>query len=511
MAPGPKARGVNFLAKLLLQRTRTLLVLIPVVILVIIFWQARPLHSDNFIFYLPNASRVVPVQAIGHANYVPLLQVLNIVGKVQGLTAGRDSLKVWVGDNEIEVRQDDKKVRIKKNNIKLSDPVRVDNGQWMVPLNFIEAVLPQLIHEPVVYRLGSRRAFIGDVQPGSFSFRLDSIPNGSRLTLQFTDKVNIRTASRNGKWVVYLGEKPVQPLEQKFNFQDAYLTNIQFDDQDGNPKLILTPSSDGLNFYSKLDDSGKTLMADLVKPASAVAQQLPAVQVPATPAAAVPSPVAPGATVPPAPSGPALPVVVLDAGHGAEDSGARGGNGVLEKDLVAQLVARVRTTLLATKKYRIVLTRVGDVNPSLDQRAATANAARPEVFITFHAGNLGIHTPRIVVYTYQPSSIPPPAADERSRGLFIPWATAQLSQLTRSQQFAQALQKEFASISGVSVSPPAMAPMRVLRSVNAPAVAVELGSLTADVDSSALANPNLQEEISNAIVQALSDFKGRQS
>jgi N-acetylmuramoyl-L-alanine amidase len=502
---------VNFLAKLLLRRTRTLLIFIPVIILVMIFWHAQPLHSDNFVFYLPNASHVVPVQAIGHANYVPLLQVLNIVGKVQGLTAARDSLKVWVDDNEIEVRQDDKKVRIMKSNIKLSDPVRVDNGQWMVPLNFIEAALPQIIHQPVVYRLGSRRAFIGDVRPGSFSFRLDPIPNGARLTLQFSDKVNIRTASRNGKWVVYLGEKPVQPLEQKFNFQDPYLTNIQFDDQDGTPKLILTPSSDGLNFYSKLDDSGKAFMADLVKPAAVVAQQPPAAQTPATPGAAVPQPVAPGAPVPAAPSGPALPAVVLDAGHGAEDSGARGGNGVLEKDVVAQLVAHVRTNLLATKKYRIVLTRLGDVNPNLDQRDAAANAAHPEVFITFHAGNLGIRTPRIVVYTYQPSSKVLPSADERPPSLFIPWETAQVAQLTRSQQFAQMLQEKFAGISGVSVSPPSAAPMRVLRSVNAPAVAVELGSLTSDVDSSALTNPNLQEEISNAIVQALSDFKGRQS
>lgn len=499
------------MAKLLLRRTRTLLILIPIIILVIIFWQARPLRSDNFVFYLPNASHVVPVQAIGHANYVPLLQVLNIVGKVQGLTAARDSLKVWVEDNQIEVRQDDKKVRIMKKNIKLSDPVRVDNGQWMVPLNFIEAVLPKIIREPVVYRLGSRRAFIGDVRPSSFSFRLDPIPNGSRLTLQFTNKVNIRTASRNGKWVIYLGEKPVQPLEQKFNFQDAYLANIQFDDQDGMPKLILTPSSDGLNFYPKLDDSGRTLMADMVKPAAAVAQQLPPVQAPPTPGAAVPPSIAPGAAAPAAPAGPALPVVVLDAGHGAEDSGARGENGVLEKDIVAQLVARVRNALLATNKYRIVLTRVGDVNPSLDQRAATANGARPEVFITFHAGNLGIRAPRIVVYTYQPPSSPNPSADDRSPGIFIPWATAQLSQLARSHQFAQALQEKFASLSGVTVSPPTVAPMRVLRSVNAPAVAVELGSLTTDVDSSPLTNPNFQEEISNAIVQALDDFKGRQS
>ena len=511
MAPGSTARGVNFLAKLLLRRTRTLLIFIPVVVLVTIFWQARPLRSDNFIFYLPNASHVVPVQAIGHANYVPLLQVLNIVGKVQGLTAARDSLKVYVDDVEIEVHQDDKKVRIVKNNIKLSDPVRVDNGQWMVPLNFIEVALPQIIREPVAYRLGSRRAYIGDVRPESFSFRLDPIPNGSRLTLQFSGKVNIRTASRNGKWVVYLGAKPVQPLEQKFNFQDPYLTNIQFDDQDGIPKLILTPSSDGLNFYSKLDDSGKAFMADLVKPGAAVAQQTPAVQAPPPPGAAVPPPVGGGVPLPAAPSGPALPAVVLDAGHGAEDTGARGGSGLLEKDVVAQLVAHVRNNLLATKKYRIVLTRLGDVNPSLDQRAATANAARAQVFITFHAGNLGVRTPRIVVYTYQPPSKQLPSADERPPGLFIPWETAQLSQLPASQQFAQALQQKFAAISGVTVSPPAVAPMRVLRSVNAPAVAVELGSLTTDVDSSALTDPNLQEEISNAIVQAISEFKGRQS
>jgi N-acetylmuramoyl-L-alanine amidase len=486
----------------------------PVMGLALVIWPARTLHSDNFVIYLPDAPHVLPLQTIDSANYLSLLQILNSVGRVQGLTVSKDSLKVWFNDVQLELHQDDKKVRIKNEKINLSEPVRMVNGQFMVPLNFLETVLPRLIREPILYRLGSRRAFIGNVRPDTFSFRLDPVTNGSRLTLEFTDKIKVRTASSNGKWVLYLGDKPVQPLEQKFNFQDPYLSNIQFDDQDGAPKLILTPAMDGLNFYPKLDETGKMLTAELVRPQTAVAQQPPPEPAAQTPGTVTPPAVTPLPTTPvtaASAGGLGLPMVVLDAGHGGEDSGARGGNGMLEKDLVAQLVARVRSTLLASKKYRVVLTRVGDVNPTLDQRAAIANAAHARVFVTFHAGNLGVHSPRIVVYTLEPAAITDATGSRQASTLFVPWGTVQLSQLSRSQQFAQILQKEFTGISGASISPPATAPMRELRSVNAAAVAVEIGSLAADVDSSGLTNSNFQSGIANALIKALEAFQGGSS
>ncbi|HLY61646.1 MAG TPA: N-acetylmuramoyl-L-alanine amidase [Terriglobia bacterium] len=491
------------------RHSRGLFVLLPVLGLALLFWPARTLRSENFIFYLPDAPHVLPLQPMGATNYLPLLQTLNTVGRVEGLTVSKDSLKVWFNDSPIEFRQDDKRVRIKNEKINLSDPVRVLNGQFMVPLSFLETVLPRVIREPIIYRHDSRRAFIGDVKPSSFSFRLDQSTNGSRLTFEFTDKINIRTASKNGKWVLYLGEKPVQPLEQKFNFQDPYINSIQFDDQDGAPKLIITPTVDGLNFYPKLDEAGKTLTADLQKSQPTVAQQPPPPQPPQTPGTAT---VPPEATMPTETAasggGLGLPMVVLDAGHGGDDSGARGGNGMLEKDLVAQVVARVRSALLTSRKYRVVLTRVGDVNPSLDQRAATSNAARAKVFITFHAGNMGVQTSRLAVYTLEDASLPSSAGESQGQSLFVPWGTVQLSQLSRSQQFAQIIQKEFAGIAGASASPPASAPMRELRSVNAAAVAVELGSFAADVDSTPLTNSNFQSGIANAIVSALDLFAG---
>ena len=203
-----------------------------------------------------------------------------------------------------------------------------------------------------------------------------------------------------------------------------------------------------------------------------------------------------------------MPVVVLDAGHGAEDAGAHGGNGVLEKDLVAQLVARVRSNLLTSRRYRIVLTRVGDVNPTQDQRAAIANAAHAEVFVTFHAGNLGVHTPRVTLYTFQAPPPSSPLAGDRPQGLFVPWATIQLSHLPRSQLFAEALQKALTTIPGAAVSSPSGAPLGVLRGVNAPAVAVEIGSLAPEVDATPLSATSFQDGIANAVVRAMDAFEG---
>ena len=101
--------------------------------------------------------------------------------------------------------------------------------------------------------------------------------------------------------------------------------------------------------------------------------------------------------------------MALDAGHGGEDNGGHSRDGVLEKDLVAQYVARVRSALLATAKYRVVLTRTGDVNVSLEQRALAANLSSAIYFLSFHAGDLGAASPRITVFTFQPPAAVAPA------------------------------------------------------------------------------------------------------
>jgi N-acetylmuramoyl-L-alanine amidase len=475
-----------------------------------LFWPARELRSDNFVFYFPSGRRLLPFETIGNTKYLPLLQILNAVGKVGGLQEKKNSLKVWFGSAQIDLSPDESKVRVDGALLNLSQPVRVSSGQWVVPVDFLTTVLPRLTHETVEYQEGTSRIFVGDVKPSSFTVRMDPLVNGARLTVQFTDKVVVRTASSNGKWVMFLGDHPIEPLEAGYHFQNPYVSDLQFDDQDGEPKLVLSPATSGLNFYPMQAEGGKILLADVLKPPPTVAQTPQPAELPAPPGA-TPSAAETAAQsseeLPAAPPGPPLPVVVLDAAHGGAEDGGRSRDGMLEKDLVARYVARVRLALLATNKYRIVLTRTGDLTVSFEQRALAANVAGALYFLSFHAGDLGPVSPRITVFSFQPATPPAPRTNKTPLPTFVPWAQVQQAHLDPSRQLALALQQQFALINGVAVEPPATAPVRALRSVNAPAVAIELGRLAPDADATPLTNPAFQQEVATAVVQALATLE----
>ena len=476
------------------------------------FWPARELRSDNFIFYFPSGHQRLPLESIGKTKYLPLLQILNMVGKVGGIQEKKNSFKVWFGTTQIELRPNETKVLIDKASYDLPQPVYLSNGQWMVPVDFLTTILPHLTHQAVEYQEGTNRIFVGDVKPASFTVRLDPIANGVRLTVQFTDKVAVRTASSNGKWVMFLGDRPMEPMESSYRFQNPYLSDLQFDDQDGVPKLILSPTSSGLNFYPVQAEGGKILLADVLKPPPSSTQGLPPQPTPQpAPTSTQPTPAGPTSPVaeesPAAPPGPPLPVVALDAGHGGTDNGGHSRDGVLEKDLVAQYVARVRSALLASDKYRVVLSRAGDVNVSFEQRALAANLSGAIYFLSFHAGDLGTVSPRITIFTYQPPTAAAPAAEDTPTPTFVPWGQVQQVRLGQSLQLALALQQQFALINGVEVDLPATAPVRSLRNVNAPAVAIELGRLAPDADAAALTNPAFQQQVAGAVVQAFASFE----
>ncbi|HEX8280682.1 MAG TPA: N-acetylmuramoyl-L-alanine amidase [Chthoniobacterales bacterium] len=74
--------------------------------------------------------------------------------------------------------------------------------------------------------------------------------------------------------------------------------------------------------------------------------------------------------------------VIIDAGHGGQDSGAIR-NGVLEKDLTLDVARRVERMARANG-FATTLTRTGDEWISLAARAAAANRERDAIFVSIH-------------------------------------------------------------------------------------------------------------------------------
>jgi N-acetylmuramoyl-L-alanine amidase len=199
-------------------------------------------------------------------------------------------------------------------------------------------------------------------------------------------------------------------------------------------------------------------------------------------------------TVPPSEQAPAPapaysgPVIVLDPAHGGTDPGARGANGLAEKDIVLEYAQDVRAAL-ERAGYHVVLTRSDDSNPSYDDRDAVANAYHDAIFISLHVASTGtIGSARAYYYQFWtpfpaatpvPQTVPaaqtPEAAPPRA-GL-TEWQEAQRPFADRSRMLAELMQAQLAQTFSGSSAVSAGAGVRELRSVAAPAMAIEISSV----------------------------------
>src|SRR5215469_5836391 len=173
-----------------------------------------------------------------------------------------------------------------------------------------------------------------------------------------------------------------------------------------------------------------------------------------------------------------LTIVVLDPAHGGTDLGARGGGGMRESEIVLDFAGEVRRAL-EQQGFQVVQTRQGNDNPSFDDRSAMANAQRGAVFVTLHISSTGLPG---TVRVYVNSDLP---AVTDTNG-FIPWDRAQAPFLALSRKYADLVQGMLAQRFKGSPDAAQTGTVRQLRTTAAPAIAVEVSSVTvndrADLD-----------------------------
>lgn len=79
-------------------------------------------------------------------------------------------------------------------------------------------------------------------------------------------------------------------------------------------------------------------------------------------------------------------IVAIDAGHGGEDPGATGHNGVREKDIVFQIAQRLKHLMEKEPGIRPVMTRKGDYYVKLKRRRQIArDIYRADLMVSLHA------------------------------------------------------------------------------------------------------------------------------
>lgn len=79
--------------------------------------------------------------------------------------------------------------------------------------------------------------------------------------------------------------------------------------------------------------------------------------------------------------------VVIDPGHGGEDTGTIGPSGLREKDLVLEVALRLKPLLEERLGTDVVLTRNSDRFVPLEERTAIANQHKADLFVSIHGNS----------------------------------------------------------------------------------------------------------------------------
>lgn len=196
-------------------------------------------------------------------------------------------------------------------------------------------------------------------------------------------------------------------------------------------------------------------------------------------------------------------VVVLDPGHGGQDSGTMKA-GILEKELTLDVSHRARR-ILQLKGVDVLLTRSDDTHVSLASRAAIANERRNCVFISIHFDN-ATRPAATGVETYY-------AAHQTSRATLAPsWLpflqrTSLEPAKVESQSLASFIQEALVTRTQAVDRGTTPHQFFVLANVRHPAVLVEGGFLTNTDEITKLATGDYREQIAAAISDGVMRYR----
>jgi N-acetylmuramoyl-L-alanine amidase len=226
-------------------------------------------------------------------------------------------------------------------------------------------------------------------------------------------------------------------------------------------------------------------------------------------------------------SGDDRPLIVLDPGHGGIDTGTKGPNGQMEKDIVLDFAKRRKEKVETAGKYRVLLTRSDDTFVPLAERVRIAREAGAALFISIHADSLPHKegdAQGATVYTLSETATDPAAArlaEQENRADVIAGVDlkdqpedvagilidlAQRETKTFSLQFADKLVGTMKQTIRLHKEPMKSAGFRVLRAPDVPSVLVELGYVSNKEDLQSLSSDGWRDHTAKGMAAAIDSY-----
>lgn len=435
--------------------------------------------------------------------------------RLAGLLKGSWTVKgrtgtLTVAKRSAQFSRDQARLTVQGEPLVLDTAPRVTAKGWLIPADFLHKFLDRLVPGVSAARpaLASGKAAVRRVD-STVTFeelRSRSYPSFTRVVVEAGAALSYLTAPGRTEIRVRLSGLAV-PNARLEEIGDGLVKEARLEPAgpDGVLSIVLESPAGEIR-TSSLQDPFRVVV-DVYRPKGAAGTEGPRTS--------------PGGAAP-------LALIVLDAGHGGHDPGARGPNGVQEKDVVLDVTKRAARMIEDGLGVKVLLTRSTDVFVPLRDRTNFANKQRADLFVSIHAN---AH-PRAVsegVETYFLSS---EATDNEARQIAaiengvvqlenpqsrqktdllksILWDLAQSEFQQESSVLAETVQDSMTQSLRLINRGVKQAGFYVLGGAAMPAILIEIGFLTNPKEERKLASAEHREAIARAIYASLSEYKRR--
>jgi N-acetylmuramoyl-L-alanine amidase len=231
------------------------------------------------------------------------------------------------------------------------------------------------------------------------------------------------------------------------------------------------------------------------------------------------------------------PTIVIDPGHGGHDSGAQK-YGTVEKAVVLAFSLKLREKLLATGRYKVLMTRDTDRFVELDERRDYADRNKAALFIAVHADYAGSQARGATVYSLRDSTMRElqrsanrevanvdnvltsnQRMDVKRADGDVNAVASILSDLAqrevaataeRTKVFTGSVVEFMGSSTNMMSNPDREANFRVLKSAKMPSVLIELAYVTNKVDADNLKSDVWRDKVATSILRAVENYFSNQ-
>jgi N-acetylmuramoyl-L-alanine amidase len=394
--------------------------------------------------------------------------------------------------------------------VSLPAPPARDGRGWFVPVDFVNRALGPVAGTRIDLRKPSRLVIVGDLRVPRVAGRLDVQGPIARLTLDVSPQTQ-HTINQDGNRIVIRFEADTLDLALPANTAPELVTAVRAEANNA-VAVDLGPRFASFKTSELPGDRGAArtvieILSNITEPAQPAQPGQPPQEAP--PLLEL-SPVA------------GLRSVVIDAGHGGGDLGARGPGGAVEKNVTLSVARRVKAALEGRLGVRVIMTRDSDGNVGLDQRAAVANNNKADLFLSLHANAsvrpsaAGAEVFYLSLDEYGEEATRAAAAPRETLPVFgggtrdievVPWRFAQARHIESSSALARTIENTLRARVPMSARSLQQAPFRVLAGANMPAVLVEMGFMTNSAQERQLSSDEYQNAVAQSLVDAIVQFR----